>query len=313
MFDKDIIIVGGGPAGLTAGIHLCKAKYRVLLLEKEDIGGLLKKVECFHGHPDYPNGIAGPELAEKMIAEAQAQGLHMAYGKVEDIESFSTCNSVTCADGKNYTCSVVVMASGRAPKKLEIPGEEAFRGKGVIDCVLCDAALYSGSTVAVCGGGDAALIEALTMTRHADRVIIIEQGRELTALTKIQEKAQANPKIEFLHQSRVETIIGTKNVEAVKIRNQHSNAESDLLVDGVIVDIGVAPDTDYLDEIIELDAGDGSIPVNDSMETSTTNIFAVGDIRTHSAMDLRNAIKDGETAAQIIHNKMGSSLVLSGS
>jgi thioredoxin reductase (NADPH) len=299
MFDKDIIIVGSGPAGLSAAIPLAQQQYRVLVLEKEDYGGLLKKVEWCYGHPDYPQGIAGPELAELLITRAETAGVQLEFGEVDEIEAFSGCRSVSCVNGKSYTASAVILAGGRKPEKLGIPGEQEFLNKGVIHCVLCDAGLYRDATIAVCGGGDAGVIEALTMARHASRVIIIEQQSGLTARELLQDKARASSKIEYMFNTVPLRINGDQVVRSLTVSKAGSDEQTTLELDGVIVDVGITPETAWLDGIVDLD-GDDTIPVDEHMEIEIEQVFAAGDIRTGSALNLRSAIADGETAAQAV-------------
>lgn len=299
MFDQDVVIIGGGPAGLTAGTLLAGAGYRTLLLEKEDFGGYLKKVEIFHGLPDHPDGVSGPEFAEQLIARARESGLTMEFGEVVDIESYSSCESVTCADGKHYTTAAVVIAGGRRPKKLDVPGEKQYLNRGVIHCALCDAALYTGKTVAVCGGGDAGLSEALLMARYAARVIVIERQSALTAMDKLKQLAQAHEKLEFMYDATITKITGTQVVEAVEIKNLKSGDINLVAVDGVVIDIGYLPDSVYLEEVVPLDK-DGKVLVSDNavaLQTGNAAIFAAGDIRNGTLQNLAGAIHDGELAA----------------
>lgn len=297
MFDQDVVIIGGGPAGLTAGTVLAGRGLRVLLLEKEAFGGYLKKVENFFGHPEYPDGVSGPELAEQLITRAETAGLQMNYGEAVEIEPYSSCQSVTCADGKNYTASAVIVAGGRLPRHLDVPGEAEFLNKGVIHCVLCDAGLYHDKIIAVCGGGDAGISEALLLARHAAKVIVIEQGDALSATDELQKQATANPKLEFIYQSTIEKITGTQVVETVEVKNLTSGAATTIPVDGVVIDVGFIPDTAYLEGIIELDA-DGRVAVDDAgLQSDVDGVFAIGDIRSNTSWNLIGAIRDGEKAA----------------
>lgn len=297
MFDQDVVIIGGGPAGLTAGTVLAKGGQRILLLEKEAFGGYLKKVEKFYGHPDYPDGVSGPELAEQMINLAQSAGVQMVYGEAVEIESYSSCQSVTCADGKNYTASAVIIAGGRQPKKLGVPGEAELLNRGVIHCVLCDFGLYHNKTVAVCGGGDTGISEALLLARHAAKVIVIEQGETLSATDELQKQATANSKLEFLYQSTLEKITGSQVVESVAVKNLASNTVITIPVDGVVIDVGFIPDTAYLDGIIELDEN-GRVAVGETgLQSDVDGVFAIGDVRSNTSWNLIGAIRDGEKAA----------------
>ena len=306
MFDRDVVIVGGGPAGLTAGTLLAGTGHRVLLLEKEDFGGYLKKVERFNGHPDYTDGVSGPEFAEKLIAAANASGLEMEFGHVTEIESYSSCLSVTCADGRNYTSSAVIIAGGRQAKKLNVPGEAEFLNKGVIHCVLCDAALYAGKTVAICGGGNTGVSEALLLARYASRVMIIEQTSSLTALEKLQETAASNPKLDCRYTSTIEKISGDKVVESIEMKHLASGKSENIPVEGVVIAVGYVPDTEYLAGTVPLDdAARVQVP-KDSLQTEIKGIFAIGDIRTNTSLNLIGAVKDGEQAGAAVSDFLES-------
>lgn len=297
MFDQDVVIIGGGPAGLTSGTLLAGGGHRVLLLEKEDFGGYLKKVERFHGHPDYPDGLSGPEFAEQLITAARISGLEMEFGEAVDIESYSSCEGVTCADGRHYTCAAVIIAGGRQPMQLNVPGEPEFLNRGVIHCVLCDAGLYAGKTVAICGGGNAGISEALLMARYAARVIVIEREPALTALDKLRQLAEESGKLEFIYSSTIKKITGTQVVEAVEIKNLNSGTVTLVPVDGVVVDIGYRPDTAYLEGIVPLDDAARVIVHGTQLQTQNTAIFGAGDIRSDTSQNLMGAIRDGELAA----------------
>ena len=306
MFDQDVVIIGGGPAGLTAGARLAGGGCRVLLLEKADFGGYLKKVERFHGHPDYPDGLSGPEFAEHLISGARASGLEMEFGEAVDIESYSGCESVTCADGRHYPAAAVLIAGGRQPNNLKVPGAVEFLNRGVIHCVLCDAGLYTGKTVAVCGGGNAGVSDALLVARFAARIIVIEREPALSAMDKLRQLAQANGKLEFMFGSTIKRITGTRVVEAVEIENLKSGVITRVPVDGVVVDIGYRPDTAYLEGIVPLD-DDGKVMVHDAqLQTDNTAVFAAGDIRSGTSQNLMGAIRDGELAAAAVRDLLES-------
>jgi thioredoxin reductase (NADPH) len=295
MFDYDAIIVGGGPAGLTAGIYLTRGGYRVLLLEKESFGGQLKNIEWIENYPGFAEGISGAELASGMVSQAARYGLEMESGEVVSIESFSGCKSVTCADGNGYTCRVVLVAGGSKPRKLRVPGEEAFHSKGVIECALCDGGRFAGGTVAVCGGGDAGVTEALYLAKLASRVILVEAEAELTASAILRDRARANKKLEIRCGARVAAITGDTVVTAIDL-DVADNGRQRVPVDGVLVHIGVDPDTAYLEGVLPLDDA-RHIRVDSSLQTAVAGIFAAGDIRTDSPRQVAAAVGDGAVAA----------------
>ena len=195
MFDYDAVIIGGGPAGLTAAIYLGRARYRVLLLEKEQFGGQVKNIEWVENYPGYAEGVSGAQLASAMVSQALKCGVRLELGEVTAVEAYSSCRTILCADGRSYTTAVVIVAGGARPRKLGVPGEDAFFRKGVIHCALCDGGQFADRIVAVCGGGDAGLTEALYLTNLASRVILFEAERTLSASPTLQERARATDKL----------------------------------------------------------------------------------------------------------------------
>ncbi len=295
MFDYDAIIVGGGPAGLTAGIYLCRGGYRVLLLEKEAFGGQLKNIDWIENYPGFAKGVSGPDLASAMVDQAAGFGLEMKSAEVVSIESFSECRSVAASDGSAYTCHVVVVASGSKPRKLGVPGEEAFRARGVIECALCDGGGFAGKVVAVCGGGDAGVTEALYLAKLASKVILIEAEPCMTASSILQERARIHPNIEIRCGVRVAGIVGDAAVRAIDLDLAATGRQS-LPVDGVLVHVGVDPNTACLEGVVPLDEA-GFVKVDAFLQSEMAYIFAAGDIRAGSPRQVAAAVGDGAIAA----------------
>ena len=295
MFDWDAVIIGSGPAGITAGIYLSRAGYRAIVLEKENFGGFLKNVDRIENYPGFADGISGPELASAMVSQAENYGLKFEPGEVTGIELYSGSRWVGCVDGRGYTTGVVIIAGGSKPKKLDVPGEETFQGKGVFQCALCDGAQFENRVVAVCGGGDAALTEALYMSKLAKKVIIVHRRDRFRAANVLQERVSSKPEIEFVWNSVVDSIHGTSCLETIKLRNVTSNAESFLQVDGLLVQIGREPNTDYLKGVVPLD-NEGLVVANTAMETGVPYILAAGDIRSGSPKQIAAAVGDGAQA-----------------
>lgn len=295
MFDCDVIIVGGGPAGLTAGIYLSRAKYRVLIIEKEAFGGQLKNIELIENYPGFADGISGAKLATEMIQQTVKSGAQLETGEVTGIESFSSTRLVGCADGKGYTCSAVVIAGGARPKRLGVPGEELFLGKGLIHCALCDGGQFTDRVVAVCGGGDAGVSEALYLSKFVSKIILIEALPDLTATPVLKERVTQDPKIEVHCGTRVVRIVGTDKIEAVETVHTDNDMNS-IPVDGVLVHTGILPNSDYLDGTISL-GDNGQILVNSNLETDISSIVAAGDIRNGSPQQVAAAVGDGTIAA----------------
>jgi thioredoxin reductase (NADPH) len=297
MFDWDVVIIGGGPAGLTAGLYLGRANRRTLLLDKDSFGGYIRNVESVDNYPGFADGIAGAELASGMVRQATKYGLQTELAEVTGIELFSGCRWVGCAGGQGYTTEIVIIAGGSRNRKLAVPGEESLRNKGVFSCALCDGGQFAGRTIAVCGGGDAGVSEALYMTKIASRVVLIEAEPKLTATAVLQERAYANPKLEIICGVRVDAITGDDRVKGIQLTGNPGKAKRGTReVDGVLVQIGLEPNTDYLDGIVPLDSR-GQIIVNGRMETEVPYILAAGDIRSGSPRQVVTAVGDGAIAA----------------
>src|SRR5450759_5356446 len=239
--DYDAIVIGGGPAGLSAGIELARAKYRVLLLEKESFGGPIINVEWINGYPRPGEKVAGAMLASEMVKQAEQSGMEMELAEVVEIEPYSGCISVVCADGKAYTTSVVIQAGGLQSRKLGVPGEEKFQSKGMIHCAMCDAGLYRDQVVAVCGGGDAGLIEAMYLARFASKVFVIEAQAQLAAKPVLQARALANAKLEIRHGEKPVEIIGDQGVTGLVVQSAATGKRETLDVYGVLVHVGYVP------------------------------------------------------------------------
>ncbi|MBE0627518.1 MAG: FAD-dependent oxidoreductase [Burkholderiales bacterium] len=294
--DYDAIIVGGGPAGLTAGRHLAQAGFRALLLDKESFGGQMMNLEWVVDYPGTGERIAGATLASEMVDAAASAGVRMEQREVVDIECYSACKSVVCADGKAYTCSVLILAGGLIPKKLAVPGEEEFQGKGMIHCALCDASLFSNQVVAVCGGGDAGIIEALLVANYAAKVLVIEAEAELSAKPALRARARAQPKIEIRCGEKAVEIVGEKFVTGLQVVNAASGRKELLAVEGVLARVGFAPASNYLRTVLALDDLD-YVVANEQFETEVSGIIAAGDIRRGSPRRVAAAVSDGAGAA----------------
>lgn len=296
MFDWDAIIVGGGPAGLTAGIYLSRARIRTLLLEEESFGGKIKNLDLIENYPGFTGGVAGAKLANEMQNQAVEYGLSLEGGKVTALEIYSGSKCLICSDGKSFTTASVIIAGGSKPKKLGVPGEEEFSGKGVFTCAFCDGSHFADQTVVVCGGGDAGITEALYMTKIASKVILIEAMPSLTASAILQERAKDNPKLEIICGTKVDAIVGNSNVEAVECVNVSNAKKTTIPANGILVHIGLVASTDYLNDIVPLDEK-GQVIVNDKMETEIPFILAAGDIRCSSPGQIATAVGDGTQAA----------------
>jgi thioredoxin reductase (NADPH) len=293
--EYEVIIIGGGPAGLSAGLYTSRARLNSLLIERGVVGGQIADAELVENYPGFPEGISGAELGQLMHQQATKYGLQTLLAEVTGIELRGEKKVVVTTKG-NFTARAVIIASGSERLKLGIPGEEEFTGKGVSYCATCDAFFFKEQPVAVVGGGDAAITEALHLTKFASRVIVIHRRDQLRASRILQEKAFSEPKIGFLWNTVVEEIEGKDKVERLRLRQVITGEKSTLDVSGVFVSIGLTPGTDYLKGVLPLDAA-GSIITNEKMETEIPGIFAAGDIRLNSARQAITAAGDGVTAA----------------
>ena len=296
MADYDVVVIGGGPAGLAAGIYLGRGKYRTLLIDKEAPGGNIKDVEWIENYPGFAKGIGGPQLSSEMVVQATASGVHFETGEVTGLELYSSSRCVQLKDGRTITAEAIIAASGCRRKKLGVPGERELEGKGIIGCALCDGHIFADKVAAVCGGGDSGITEALYLTKLATRVILLEAMPTLTATAILQERLRNNPKIEVHTGVKVTAILGDNNVRAIEYEDVKTQQKGTFDVQGVLVDIGLDPNTGFLESAVSLDK-QHCVPVNDRMETSAPYIFAVGDIRSGSTRQVSTAVGDGATAA----------------
>ncbi len=293
--EHEVIIIGGGPAGLTAGLYTSRARLNSLLIEEGLIGGQIVNAERVENYPSFPEGISGFELGELMHKQATKYGLKTLLAEVSGIELQEEQKVVKTTEG-NFIAKVVIIAGGDKWQKLGTPGEEEFTGKGVSYCAICDAAFFRELPVSVIGGGDSAITEALYLAKFASKVTLIHRRDQLRATRILQEKAFAEPKIEFLWNNIVKEIEGKDTVKRLKLQQVKTGEESTLDISGVFISIGRSPNTDYLKDILPLD-DTGHIITNSRMETQIAGIYAAGDIRRDSTHQVITAAGDGATAA----------------
>jgi len=291
----DVVIIGGGPAGLTAGLYASRARLSSLLIEKGLVGGQVANAERVENYSGFPEGIGGSELGQLMYQQATKYGLETLLAEVTGIELQGE-RKVIRTTGGDFVARAVIIAGGSERQKLGVPGEEEFTGKGVSYCATCDAAFFREQSVAVVGGGDAAITEVLHLTKFASKISVIHRRDQLRASRILQERAFSQPKIEFRWNSIVEKIEGGDVVERIRLRQVKTGEESTLEVAGIFMSIGFKPNTDYLKSILSLDVT--SLIITDGkMETEIPGIFAAGDIRHNSARQAITAAGDGATAA----------------
>jgi len=294
MPDFDAIIIGGGPAGLTAGLYLCRGNWRTFLIEKETLGGYIMNVEYIENYPGFPEGVVGSQLGMDMKNQAVKYGLKTERNEVLALQISPGNKTVSCANGATYSASAVIIAGGSVPKKLGVPGETKLRGSGVISCAFCDGGQFKDRVAAVCGGGDAGVTGALYLAKIASKVILIEAMPSLTATAVLLDRVKDNPKIVVRCGIKITAILGESHVEGIEIVGSSGQQET-LKVDGVLVHVGLDPVTDYLEGTVPLD-NQRQVIVNEWMETEIPGIFAAGDIRGKSPGQVSTAVGDGAAA-----------------
>lgn len=296
----DIIIIGGGPAGLTAGLYARRAGMKTLLLEKTAPGGLIAMTERIENYPGFPGGINGYELTKRMEDQAREFGLEIQIEEVSSLKQQSSYWEVITAK-QTYSARAVIIATGNKPRKLDVPGELEFVGKGVSYCATCDGPFYKDKEVVVVGGGDAALEEALLLTKFARQIWLVHRRDQLRASQILQDRVLNHPKIKLIWNSVIEEIIGAESekqgkLKAVRIKNRSEDKMQELPVDGVFVFVGFTPQTEFLKGVVTLDA-QGYIIADEEMQTSQKGIYACGDVRKKTLRQVITACGEGALAA----------------
>lgn len=294
----DILVVGGGPAGLAAGIYGSRSRLRTAIIEKGRPGGQASTTEEMENYPGFAEGTTGPGLMQQFAKHAEHFGTAILKGVVEDVDLTGMVKTVTTKAGETYRGHSVILAPGAAPRSLNIKGEGKLRGKGVSDCATCDADFYEDLDVVVVGNGDAAIEEAMYLTKFANEVtiIVIHDEGILDCNKASAEKAFKNPKIKWVWSSVLEEIVGDELVESVLIKNIKTGEITEKEVNGVFFFVGTVPKTKFLEGKVELDKY-GYIPTNDKMETNIPGVYAVGDARVKYLRQVVTAASDGAVAA----------------
>ena len=290
----DLVIIGAGPAGLTAGMYAARARMNVLLLEKAVPGGQILVTDWIENYPGLPEGISGFDLSEKMRIQAEEMGLKIEIAEVHSLNLSKELKEIVLKDRSIITKSLII-ASGASPKNLGI-GEDKFIGKGVSFCATCDAPFFKGKTVVAIGGGDTAVQEAIFLTKFAKKVYLIHRRDELRAAKILQERAFENNKIEIVWDSVATSIEGFFGVESVKIKNIKTNEEKVLKADGCFIWVGILPNTSFLNDAVETDEF-GFILADTKMQTSVPGVYAVGDVRDTPLRQITTAVGDAAIAA----------------
>ncbi|WPM33061.1 thioredoxin-disulfide reductase [Hydrogenobacter sp. T-2] len=288
----DCVIVGGGPAGLTAGLYCARAKLNTLLFEKGTLGGQIAITDLVENYPGFPEGISGKELTKKFREQAERFGLRILKKEVIKIDKIGKEIVLHLRTGELIRSKTVILAVGSNPRRLGVPGEEEFLNRGVSYCATCDGALFEGVPIAVIGGGDSATQESLFLTRFASKVYLVHRRDQLRAQKHLQEKVFSNPKITFVPNKVVEEIKGGDFVEKLLLRDAKDNSFSELPVDGVFIFIGLEPNTGFLKGTIDLDDKDYII-TDQRMRTSMEGVFAAGDCRSGATGQVAVAVGEG--------------------
>ena len=291
----DTIIIGAGPAGMTAALYAARSNLKVALIEGGLPGGQMNNTSDIENYPGYAN-ISGPELAEKMFEPLENLGVEHLYGFVENVEDHGELKKVV-TDDQVYETRIVIVATGSKHRLLDVPGEEELNSRGVSYCAVCDGAFFRDQDLLVVGGGDSAVEEAIFLTRFAKSVTIIHRRDELRAQKVLQDRAFANEKINFIWDSVVKEIKGENRVESVVIENVKTNQVSEHAFGGVFIYVGLDPVSDFTKDL-QIQDESGWIVTDDHMKTNVAGVFAVGDVRQKDLRQVTTAVGDGAIAGQ---------------
>lgn len=292
----DVVVIGGGPAGLTAGIYAGRGQLDTIILEKGMPGGQIAQTQEVENYPGFDEVISGPELSQRMVRQAEKFGAKIVMDEVTAVEKQDSGFVVAGYDTDYYARSIIV-ATGANPRRLGVPGEDEFYGRGVSTCATCDGFFYRGKEVVVVGGGDAAVEEGMFLTKFADKVTVIHRRDELRANKEAQKRAFANPKMAWVWNTVVDEVIGDDGqVAGVKVRNVDSGETEVMKTDGVFIYIGHTPNTGYLAELVKL-RDSGYVDVHEEIYTSLDGVFAAGDVSDEIYRQLGTSVGAGTRAA----------------
>jgi thioredoxin reductase (NADPH) len=300
----DLIIIGAGPAGLTAGLYAGRYRLKTLLLEKMAVGGQIIMSTDIDNYPGFPGGVPTFELIGNMEKQVRASGTEIENAEVKAIESNPAGQARIFnlkTPDKEFSSKSLIIATGAHWKRLGVPGEEKFVGKGVSFCATCDAPLFKNKEVVVIGGGDKAIEEAIFLSSYASKVTVIHRRNEFRATEIIQEKARSNPKISFILEAVVEAVLGENKVEAVKTRNVITGSTRTVSCQGIFIFVGIQPSTEFLKDYLETD-DKGFIITDNKLKCSRDGVFACGDCRQKELYQVITACAEGAEAAFSAHN-----------
>jgi thioredoxin reductase (NADPH) len=294
-WDYDLIIIGGGPAGLTAGIYAGRARLKTLLLEKLIHGGQMMTTDLIENYPGFPEGITGFDLSDRMRKQAERFGLEFRSQEVLELKPGKPVHTVVLEDSQ-VTAGAVIIATGARYRRLGVPGEDRLVGRGVSFCATCDGALYRDQEIAMVGGGDNALTETLFLERFAKKIHVIHRRNQFRAAKYLQERVAQLDKVEIHWDSKVAEFLGRQDLEAVKLVNVKTMETTVLPLAGVFIAIGMLPNTGWLKDLLPLDEW-GFIFTDPIMATEYPGIFAAGDVRCKLWRQISTAVGDGSVAA----------------
>ena len=298
----DVVVIGAGPAGLAAGLSAARAKMDVIILEKDKTGGQIVTTDEVANYPGSIPEATGPSLIARMVEQCEEFGCEKVKDGVSDVDFTGDIKIIKTDSGKEIQARSVIIATGASPRKLGASGEKELTGKGVSYCATCDADFFTDLEVFCIGGGDTALEEAMFLTKFARKVTVVHRRDEFRAAKSIVEKAQKNPKMEFILDSGVEEIKGEGIVESIVLKNLKTGELTEYFADeedgtfGIFVFVGYIPQTTLFDGKITLDEGK-YIPTDDNMKTNIPGVFAAGDVRTKTLRQVVTATADGAIAA----------------
>ena len=290
----EVIIIGGGPAGMTAGLYTTRSRFRTLLIESALFGGQMNTTDLIENYPGFPKGVSGEELSRLMEEQAKRFGLEMASEEVLEVRLEGEQKYVRTYDS-DYLCEALIICTGTEYRKLGVLGEKEFTGRGVSFCSTCDGAFFQDRKIVVVGGGDSALTEALYLTKFVNELTIIHRRDALRATKIYQERAQTHPKIKFLWNSVVQEIKGDNVVRSILVKNVKTGETKEFETDGAFIFVGISPKTQFLKGFVEMDEA-GYIVTDRNCETSVKGVFAAGDCRKQLLRQIATAVGDGATA-----------------
>ncbi len=301
--EYDAIVIGAGPAGLTAAIYLARAKLSTLILEKLVPGGLAATTDKIENYPGFPEGIGGEELTSRMEKQAVNFGVDIVLEEVLDVDFLSNPKIIKTRDGE-YTGKGIIIATGTSPRPLNVPGEQRFRGKGISYCATCDAPFFQDKEVVVIGCGNSGIQEGIYLKKFAKKITFVEFLPHMTAEKVLQERVRDIDNVEFLLNHQVTAFEGEEKLTGVRVKNRETGEEFLIPADGAFVYVGLKPNTEFLKGKVDMDEY-GFIKTDEKLKTSIPGVYAAGDVRTTMLRQVATAVVDGALAAKLLEEELG--------